>query len=148
MAPLSLVRIFLLLLVTIAPPAGALTRAQAAAAQPAPTAESYVGDGDRFARSREYDKAVDAYRQALRINAALSQAHHGLGATYLNMGRPADAIEPLTAAARLDPQNAIVHMDLGIALAAMRRADEAIVEMHEAESLAPQNPRVHNALSG
>jgi tetratricopeptide (TPR) repeat protein len=146
MAPLSRVRIFLLLLVTVAPHVGALTQVQGAAAQPAPAAESYVAEGDRFARSREYDKAVEAYRQALRINPALAPAHHGLGATYLNMGRPADAIEPLKAAARLDPQNAIVHMTLGIALAAMRRADEAIVEMNEARGLAPQNPRVHNEL--
>jgi tetratricopeptide (TPR) repeat protein len=143
---LSLARIFLLLLVTVAPHGSASTRLQAYAAQPAPTAESYVAEGDRYARAREFDKAIDAYRQALHINPAMATAQHGLGATYLNMGRPADAIEPLKAAARLDPQNAIVHMTLGIALAALRRADEAIVEMNEARSLAPQNPRVHNEL--
>jgi adenylate cyclase len=63
---------------------------------------SYVAEGDQFARSKEYDKAVEAYRQALRINPALAPAHYGLGAPYLNMGRPAEAVEPLRAAARLD----------------------------------------------
>src|SRR4051812_24773530 len=79
MARLSLVRTFLLLLVMVALHAGPSTFVQAAAVQPGRTAESYVAEGDRFARSREYDKAIDAYRQALRINPALAPAHHGLG---------------------------------------------------------------------
>ncbi len=118
----------------------------APATQPVRTAESYVAEGNRFERSREYDKAIEAYREALRVNPVLAAAHHGLGTTYLKMGRPADAVEPLKAAVRLEPQNAITHMTLGIALGAMRRADEALVEVNEARSLAPQNARILNEL--
>src|SRR5262249_50407966 len=140
-------RLFLLLVVILAPNArGAPAFVQAAAAQPARTAEAYVAEGDPFARTREDDKAIDAYREALGINPALETAHHRLGATYLNMGRAADAIEPLKAAVRFDPQNATMHVTLGVALAAMRRADEALAEMNEARSLAPQNARVLNEL--
>jgi tetratricopeptide (TPR) repeat protein len=138
--------VFLLLLVMVTPGAPTTRFVRAAAAQPVRTAESYVAEGDGLAAARAYDKAIDAYRQAIRLNPVLAAAYHGLGASFLNMGRPADAIEPLKAAVRLDPQNAIVHLTLGIALAAMRHADEAMVEMNEARTLAPQNARVQNEL--
>ena len=56
---------FLSLLVTVALHTAALTRVQADAVQPPPSAESYVAEGDRFARLSEFDKAIDAYRQRL-----------------------------------------------------------------------------------
>src|SRR6185436_4574898 len=71
--------------------------AQTAHAQ-TPTAESCVAEGNRYAQERQYDKAVDAFTRALRIDPKLAAAHLGLGSAYHNMGRPADALGPLTAA--------------------------------------------------
>ena len=98
--------------------------ARTAHAQP-PTAESFAAEGHRYARERQYDKAVDAFKQALRIDPELAGAHLGLGSAYHNMGRLADALGPLTAAVGLDPQNAVAHLNLGITLAALRRPEEA-----------------------
>jgi tetratricopeptide (TPR) repeat protein len=109
-------------------------------------AEVYVAEGDRHAREKAYDKAVEAYREALRLRPDSAAAHHGLGRAYISMGRVGDALEPLKAAARLDPQNAIVRLNLGITLASLRRADEALAELGEARRLAPRDPRVHNEL--
>ncbi|HLL76992.1 MAG TPA: tetratricopeptide repeat protein [Pyrinomonadaceae bacterium] len=120
--------------------------AQARHQQEPATAEVYVAEGDRHARERAYDKAVEAYREALRLKPDSASAHHGLGRAYVSMGRAGDALEPLRAAARLDPQNAAVRLNLGITLASLRRADEALVEMNEAKRLAPRDPRVHNEL--
>jgi protein O-GlcNAc transferase len=69
-----------------------------------------VAEGNRYAQERQYDKAVDAFKQALQINPEMAAAHLGLGSTYHNMGRLADALDPLTAAVRLEPQNAVAQL--------------------------------------
>jgi tetratricopeptide (TPR) repeat protein len=117
--------------------------AQTAHAQPS-TAESFVAEGSRFAHERQYDKAVDAFKQALRLNPELAGAHLGLGSAYHNMGRLADALGPLTAAVGLEPQNAVARLNLGITLAALRRPEDAMIELNEAKRLNPQSARIHN----
>jgi tetratricopeptide (TPR) repeat protein len=132
----------LLLLLTIGPAA----IAQRGGAPPSRTAEAAVADGDRFTHEKQYDKAIEAYLEAIRLNPASVTAHVGLGSTYHNMGRPADALEPLRTAVRLEPQNAVAHLDLGITLAALRHADEALAELSEAKRLRPDSARVHNEI--
>ena len=136
----------LLLLVVTSCLLSQVAAAQASDRRETPAAEVYVAEGDRHARERAYDKAVEAYREALRLKPDSAAAHHGLGRAYISMGRVSDALEPLKAAARLDPQNAVVRLNLGITLASLRRADEALAEMNEAKRLAPRDPRVHNEL--
>jgi tetratricopeptide (TPR) repeat protein len=109
-----------------------------------PPAESFVAEGNRFAQERQYDKAVDAFKQALRINPEQAGAQLGLGSAYHNMGRLADALGPLTAAVGLEPQNAVAHLNLGITLAALRRPEDAMIELNEAKRLNPQSARIHN----
>src|SRR5947209_7523554 len=68
----------------------AAINAQTAAPQTPLTAEQYVTAGDNYARARQYDQAVDAYRQAIKLNSNLAAAYHGLGRVYVNMGRATD----------------------------------------------------------
>jgi tetratricopeptide (TPR) repeat protein len=111
------------------------------------TAEQSRQQGDQFARQREYDKAIDAYRRAIELNSDLAAAYHGLGTTYFNMGRVADSLEPLKTTVRLDPNNAIAHLNLGITLAALRRPDEALAEMNEAKRINPKSGRIQNEVA-
>ena len=55
-----------------------------------------------------------SYRGVARLKpgVTLEQAN----ATDHNMGRLADALDPLTAAVGLEPQNAVAHLNLGITL--------------------------------
>jgi tetratricopeptide (TPR) repeat protein len=110
----------------------------------APTAEASLAEGTRYAAARQFDKAVDAFKQAIQLNPALAAAHLGLGSMYHNMGRSADAVEPLTTAVRLDPQNAIAHLNLGVTLSMLRRRDEAMFELNEAKRLDPSSARIRN----
>jgi tetratricopeptide (TPR) repeat protein len=132
----------LLLLLALGP----TTIAQREGAERARTEESFIVDAVRFANQQQYDKAVDAYREAIRLNPASVIAHLGLGSAYRDMGRPADAVEPLRTAIRLEPQNGAAHLVLGITLAALRRADEALAELIEAKGLLPDSARVHNEI--
>jgi tetratricopeptide (TPR) repeat protein len=103
-------------------------------------------EGNRYAREKQYDKAVDAYRQAIELNSNLAAAYHGLGTTYFNMGRVGDSLEPLRTTVRLDPNNSVAHLNLGITLASLRLADEALKELNEAKRLSPNDARIHNEI--
>lgn len=124
----------------------ATTSAQAPGPRPALTAEQYLEEGHKAARERQFDKAVDAYRQAITLDPNLAAAYHGLGGAYLNMGRPGDALEPMRAAARLEPNNPLIRLNLGVTLANLRRGGEALAELNEAKRLSPNDPRVHNEM--
>jgi adenylate cyclase len=58
----------------------------------------------RFLRG-DYDGALVAAQQALRINPNYAIAHECLGSTLVFSGRPRDGIESLRMAMRLDPRN-------------------------------------------
>lgn len=121
----------------------AASHAQTAGPQ---TAEQYVAAGDNYARTRQYDQAVDAYRQAIKLNPNLAAAYHGLGRVYVSMGRPSDAATAMQTAVRLDANNPYAHVNLAIALINLRRFNEALTELQEAKRLKPDDARIHNEL--
>lgn len=137
------IRLRLLLLICLA-----LTtaNAQTPAPQSALTAEQAVEQGKKFVQEKQFDKAVDFFKQAIKLNPDLAAAHHGLGSVYVNMGRSPDALEPMKTATRLDPNNWLIHLNLGITLANLRRADEAMSEMNLAKQLSPKNAQIYNEL--
>lgn len=107
------------------------------------TAAQYAQEGLEFSSDKQYDKAVESFKQAIKLNPNLAVAYHGLGTAYINMGRVGDAIEPMRTAARLDPDNAIIHLNLGITYANLRRPDEAIAELNTAKQLSPNDARIY-----
>lgn len=110
------------------------------------TAEQFVAAGNKYALAKQHDRAIEAYRQALKLKPELAAAHHGLGSVYVNLGRNAEALEHLRAAARLDPENPLAHLNLGINLANLRRGEEALSELNEAKRLSPQDGRIYNEI--
>lgn len=134
------------LLITILCAAAGGAWAQSPDANPPATAERFVEAGNKHALAREYDQAIEAYRQALKLKPDLAAAHHGIGSVYVNLGRNDDALEHLRAAARHDPENPIAHLNLGINLANLRRGDEAMLALNEAKRLSPRDARVHNEI--
>ncbi len=132
---LSLLLCFALLTV-----ASAQTSRQRSLSTPA----ELVEEGNKYAEARQYDQAVDAYRQAIKLDPNLPAAYHGLGRVYVNMGRATDALGPMRSAIRLEPENAMAHLNLGITLENLRRFEEALTELNEAKRLSPQNATIHN----
>ena len=120
--------------------------AQVARQGPVSTPTQLVQEGNKYADSRQYDQAVDAYRQALKLDPNLAAAYHGLGRVYVNMGRPSDALGPMRSAIRIEPDNAIAHVNLAITLENLRRFEDALPELNEARRLSPQNATIHNEL--
>jgi tetratricopeptide (TPR) repeat protein len=123
-----------------------VARAQVSRQGPIYTPAQLVEEGNKYAGARQYDQAVDAYRQAIKLDPNLAAAYHGLGRVYVNMGRATDALGPMRSAIRLEPENAIAHLNLGITLENLRRFEEALTELNEAKRLSPQNATIHNEL--
>ena len=110
------------------------------------TAEQHVEAGRRYAQARQYDRAVEAFKAALKLKPELAAAYHGLGAAYMSMGRHPDALEPLRTGVRLEPDDLIARLNLGLTLLALRRSDEALSEFNEAKRINPKDARVHNEI--
>src|SRR6266446_9096794 len=105
------IRLSLLLLICSLAAAGA--NAQLSEQQPALTAEQYIQEGNNYANEKQYDKAIDSFRLAIKVNANLAEAYYGLGNAYASIGRMPDALEPMRTAVRLAPDNANAHLALG-----------------------------------
>ncbi len=120
--------------------------AQISTQGPLSTPAQLVEEGNKYAGERQYDQAVDAYRQAIKLDPTLAAAYHGLGRVYVNMGRAADALGPMRTAVRLDPGNSFAHVNLAITLENLRHFDEALTELNEAKRLNPKNANIHNEL--
>ena len=111
--------------------------------QPAVTAEKYTEAGIKFKNVKEYDKAIESFKQAIKLDPNSAVAYHELGGLYITMGRATDALEPMKTAARLDPNNSLIHLNLGAAYANLRRPDDALAEMNIAKQLNPNDARIY-----
>jgi tetratricopeptide (TPR) repeat protein len=107
------------------------------------TADQYLQEGNRYSQAKQYDKAVESFRQAIKLNPSMEPAFRSLGVTYGRMGRVPDSLEPLKTAVQLDPNDAFAHLYLGTTLAILRRPDEALAELNEAKRLKPDEAGIH-----
>jgi len=71
-----------------------------------PSFASYMYLGNSCVYAREFQPAVDAYKQALRLNANDVRAHVQLGVAYDYMNRNQEAAEEFKSALKLDGANA------------------------------------------
>jgi Flp pilus assembly protein TadD len=81
----------------------------------------------------------------IRVRYAPDDPHERtwLGASYLEVGRVAEAIAHLQTAVRLDPQSTQAHNFLGGALLAAGRTADALTHLRTAAALAPLDAHLH-----
>jgi len=71
-----------------------------------------------FAQSKDpaaYERSIACYKKAIQLNPKDPSSHHGLGFTYLQGGRPAEAIPELKKALDLFPDYGTAYYNLGLA---------------------------------
>ena len=90
------------------------------------------------------DNLANVAMGELRVRQSPGNAEYQafLGASYVEVGRFADAIAPLEAALRLDGRSATAHADLGTALMEQGRTDDALGHFRRAVVLAPRDERM------
>ena len=94
----------------------------------------------------DYDKAIEQWREAIRLDPSLARAHHDLGMALRSKGQTAEAIPLLQEAVRLDPKNGTAYADLGDALQEQNDLDGALTAYQAALALVPKSAPVRNNL--
>ena len=93
-------------------------------------ADGLVAKGHAFADNGEYKKAMEAYKQAIRIDPDFLVAHISLGGVYVKLDRLDEAIEAFKQAIRIDPDLAVAHYGLGIAYWADSTVSTGLRDVH------------------
>jgi tetratricopeptide (TPR) repeat protein len=100
-----------------------------------PSAESsqaYFTLGKYFEGSRQWDRAIDAYRQALAADTRNFEACNALGVALAQTGRHAEAVAMLRQAVALAPDRAHLRNNLGYVLLLAGQPREAMAELQVA----------------
>jgi predicted Zn-dependent protease len=93
-------------------------------------------------KARRYHDAIEHARAALKLKPDLAPANLFLGGSYLELGDPAKALDPLRKALAAMPNDPNAHLMLAEALLACRSDEEALQEFRKSSDLLPQNPKV------
>ena len=95
--------------------------------------------GYAYDELNRYNDAIEALRQAVRIDPEYANAWNNLGAAYVELKRYNDAIEALRQAVRIDPEDAVAWYNLGTAYAFSGNRTEALNVVRELRRLDPVN---------
>ena len=86
---------------------------------------SYYNLGNAYSDLGEYEKAIDSYQQAIKLDPTLSKPHNNLGLAYAALGRLAEAEAEFAEAVRLKQDYAEAHYNLGVAYVQLGRKQDA-----------------------
>ena len=98
--------------------------------------------GFAYSILKRYDDAIEAYRQALRLNPEYvdaAAAWYSLGGAYAELKRYNDAIEAYRQALRINPEDADDWFALGGAYAELKRFNDAIEAYRQALRINPED---------
>lgn len=96
--------------------------------------KAYNAMGVSYDYLRDYPRAVEAYKRALKLNPNLSYVHNNLGYSYLQQGDIDDSINAFKAALAVDSKNVRYHNNLGLAYARKGLYELAFAEFKKAGS--------------
>ena len=95
---------------------------------------------------RLLEEAASDFREALRLEPNISQAHNNLGTVLLTLGKLDEAQAEFQDALRRRPGDPDVHYNLGLVLQKMGRSEEALAAINAALAVKPDHPGAHLAL--
>lgn len=109
------------------------------------SSDHYKKGVDLYKQGR-YEKAIEAFKQAIRLNPDDADVYHVLGLVYAGLGRWQEAMESYKQALRLNPDDAEAHNNLGMAYFNLGRHQEAIEAFRQVIRLQPDHANAHNNL--
>lgn len=105
---------------------------------------AYIDTGAALARSRQYEKSLEAYQQALLLDPYNALAHIGKGNALYNLKRYDEAGPAYHEAILLAPDNVLAYIGRGYALYACDYLDEALQVFEQAIRLDPTSSDAYN----
>jgi type IV pilus assembly protein PilF len=103
--------------------------------------------GDAYRGKKDYQRAIDFYKQAIRKNPHFPNAHRGLGLTYMDRADYKAAVASLRKAVRYAPGAPSAYFDLGLAYARQHETEKAISSFKRILILVPDTPLADRALA-
>ena len=77
-------------------------------------AEHFINLAQEHVDSGKYEEAVDAYKQAIKIDQGNEVAYYKLGTTYRSAGKMQESVDALNQATKIKTDFAEAHYELGL----------------------------------
>ncbi len=100
-------------------------------------ASDYYNIGNAFFDLGQYDKAIQYYENALRVDPGMVKADYNLALTYIRMKRTAEAVTILRRLLASDPKNTTVMAALGWAYHQMGKDTDALAQYDAILAISP-----------
>ena len=110
--------------------------------------QTYMILGELYVNTKNYDRAVEMYKNALEITPGLVQAQGTLAYVYAQQGKLAEAIQANLALAKMSPNDPSIwntRKNLAILYAQTGELQSALSQAQIAASLAPTSPTDYRA---
>src|SRR5208283_4097057 len=106
----------------------------------------FMNGGEQAMAKGKYEEAVVQFRNAVKIDPQLSEAHLWLGRAHSNLGSQSSAIAEFHQTLLLDPQNSEAKLELAPLLVAGGEYDRAETLLRQVIKYQPRNSRARALL--
>ena len=110
------------------------------------TAEEYTEKGNNNYHKSEFEKAIEAYKKAIKIDPDSDGAHHNIGLAYHNLGKFEKAIEAYKKAIEINPNNDGAYSGMGGAYYNLGKFEKAIEAYKKAIEINPNNDGAYSSM--
>jgi len=107
------------------------------------TADYWFVRGYYYEEAGLHKKAIEAYKQAIRIKPDIAEAHYNLGVAYGKSGMYREAMEAYKQAIRIKPDYAEAHYNLGVIYSKSGMYREAMEAFNQAIRIKPDYAKAH-----
>jgi tetratricopeptide (TPR) repeat protein len=92
---------------------------------------------NEYGRRGEVDKAIEHYKEAIRIAPRIVRGYMNLGSLYMKNGRMEEALQTFLGGVAAKPENAMAHRNTASAYLRLQRPQEALASAERAIALDP-----------
>jgi eukaryotic-like serine/threonine-protein kinase len=110
-------------------------------------AQALGRQADDFVQSKQWDKAIGAYTQAVEFDPKFARAWSNRGNAYAGLHQYEQALADYSKAIELDPKFATAWSNCGVAYTHLGQWDKAVADLSRILELAPDNAELHNNLA-
>ena len=113
---------------------------------PQDKAKQAYAQGKRLYEAKDYHKALEAFREAVKAEPKYASAYNYLGLTYKQLGLYDEAAQAYVKAIQLQPQNYVFLFNLGMLMYAANSYDNAATAFQKAIQIKPEDADCHYML--
>lgn len=106
--------------------------------------EFFVASGLAYNATKQYDKAIKDFNEAIKMNPKLEEAYNNLGLTYCDAGMLTDAVKTLEQAIKLNPKMDKAYYNMGNTFAKAGDYNKAIDWYNQAIAIKPDYGDAYN----